>query len=73
MMRVTRDRCRVIHTLYFIITGSFEITVDGVLIFSKLKTGNFPDMEAVSVIIAPSSFRQIRATPTSSSFHMIYT
>jgi selenoprotein W-related protein len=28
--------------------GCFELTVDGKLVYSKLKTGQFPDFEAVT-------------------------
>lgn len=31
--------------------GCFELTVDGELIYSKLKTGKFPDEEAMLVAV----------------------
>ena len=35
--------------------GCFELTVDGVLVFSKLKTGVFPDDEQLAASLAKSA------------------
>jgi len=35
--------------VYCIYTVSFEVTVNGTVVFSKLKTGGFPEIDAVSV------------------------
>ena len=35
--------------------GCFELTVDGVLVFSKLKTGEFPDDEALAAALVAKS------------------
>lgn len=44
----------VLHHIYFVyfllLTGSFEVEINGQLIFSKLETGGFPYEDDVSIV-----------------------